>query len=231
MRGLWCAVVVWTMGMALGPSVQPVAGQGPDLGEFDYENLTFRGVGVDVGYLFPNRVESTLSVGGRVDLGYLGPSFRIVPHVSYWSSSFKAAEVRELESQLMALIESELPPGTQAPDVNLGIIDWSDLAVGLDGHFVWAVPSAGVLTFAGVGTTAHFLNGSGEAIAGTFVEDLLDSWTVGINVHGGAEVPLSDRYRVYSVARYHLLEDLRAFEVRLGGQIMVGDALPGERLR
>jgi len=209
----------------------PVAAQGPDLGDFDYENLSFRGIGIDVGYLFPDRVENTLSVGARVDLGYLGPSFRVVPHVSYWSSSFEVSEVRVLEAQLLRLIESELPPGTPAPTVNLGTIDWSDLAVGLDGHFVWAVPSVGALTFGGLGTTAHFLNGSGEAISGTFVEDLLDSWTVGINVHAGAEVPMGDRYRAYGVARYHLLEDLRAFEVRFGAQIMIGETLPGERLR
>lgn len=225
------SVVVVGMGLSSVGGIQPAAGQRPDLSEFDYENLSFRGVGIDVGYLAPNNVQSTLSIGGRVDLGYLGPSFRIVPHVSYWSSSFEPSEVRGLEAQVRSLIERELPAGTPAPAVSLGTIKWSDLALGLDGHYVWAVPTLGALTFAGLGTSAHFLNGSGEAITGTFVEDLLDSWTVGVNVHGGAEVPMSDQLRLYAVARYHLLEDLRAFEIRVGGQIMFGETLPGERLR
>ncbi|MEZ4415070.1 MAG: hypothetical protein R3E10_04895 [Gemmatimonadota bacterium] len=226
-RGTVWGVALAAWALAAGP----LEAQRPDLSEFDYENLSFRGIGIDVGFLAPNRVESAFSVGGRVDLGYLGPSFRIVPHASYWSSDFKTGEVRELEDQVQALIEQELPAGTPAPTVNLGSITWSDLAVGLDGHFVWAIPSLGVLSLAGVGATAHFLNGSGAAIEGTFVEDLLDSWTVGLNAHGGLEVPMSERMRVYGIARYNLLEDLRAFEFRLGAQVMFGEPLPGERTR
>lgn len=219
------AVVAWLAGVA------PLAAQRPDLTEFDYENLSFRGIGLDVGWIAPNRVDATASLGARVDLGYLGPSFRIVPHISWWSSDFKASEVRELETQVEALIAQELPDSTPAPDVNLGTLQWSDLALGVDGHFVWAVPSAGILTLAGVGASAHFLNGSGAAIEDTFVEDLLDSWRVGLNAHTGLEVPLSDRMRVYGLVRYNVLEDLRAFEFRAGGQVMFGESIPGERIR
>ena len=71
-------------------------GSGPlvaqDLADYDYENLSFRGIGLEWGYMVPTRVESTQSMGIRVDLGYLGPGLRIVPGVSYWSSPLEKSE-------------------------------------------------------------------------------------------------------------------------------------------
>jgi hypothetical protein len=111
--------------------------------------------------------------------------------------------------------------------VDLGTIDWSDFMVGLDGHFVWSVP-LDLLTYAGGGMSLHFLDGDGESIAGTFVEDLLDSMKPGFNAHGGLEYPLSEGFRLYGEARYELMEDLRYFELRFGGQIMLSGPAPGE---
>lgn len=223
-RGMRTWVGAVAIAMAAGwTGAAPTTGQ--ELSEFDYENLTFRGVGVEVGYIFPNRVDATPVFGGRFDLGYLGPGFRVVPHVSYWKSSFERAEVQELEMQLETLISRE---SGQDLDVDLGTIDWRDLAVGVDGQFVWAVPSAGLLTYAGIGMTAHLLNGEGEAIQDTFIEDLLDALSAGFNAHLGLEVPTSDRVRFYGQAKYELMSDLRYFEVRLGGQIMFSPSLPDE---
>jgi hypothetical protein len=111
--------------------------------------------------------------------------------------------------------------------VDLGSIDWSDFILSLDGHFVWAIPF-NLLSYAGAGASLHVMNGDGEAISGTFVEDLLDSVVPGFNVHGGLEIPVSDQFRLYGLARYELMEDLRYFEVRVGGQIMLTDPAPGE---
>jgi len=198
------------------------------LDEFDYENLSFRGVGVGVGYILPDRVDATTVFGARFDLGYAGPGFRIVPHASFWSSNYERSEVQRFEQQLEALITRE--SGEPATDVDLGEISLSDLSFGVDGHFVWAVPRMGALTFAGIGMTAHLLNGSGASIKDTFVEDLIDALSAGFNVHAGMEVPLSDRARLFGQGKWELMSDLRYFEVRLGGQIMVGGTLPDERV-
>jgi hypothetical protein len=203
------------------------AGTSQSLADFDYENLTFRGFSLEGGYLSATRVDPAYSIGTRIDLGYLGPGLRIVPGVSYWSSTMKSSEVRELEDKVESLIDAELPPGASTPQVNLGTIDWSDIALTLDGHFVWSVPYD-LLTFAGAGVSAHILNGDGDAIAGTFVEDLLDSVAAGLNLHAGLEYPLHDRFRLYGVGRYEVLEDLRYLEFRLGGQITFAPPAPGE---
>ena len=54
------------------------------LDQYDYEYLSFRGIGADVGQIWPNKVEPTTSWGGRVDMGYAGPGLRIVPGLRFW---------------------------------------------------------------------------------------------------------------------------------------------------
>jgi hypothetical protein len=220
-RSAWRGILVASLAAAL--LAVPVRGQ--DLADFDYENLRFRGFAPEWGYLWPTRVEPTQSYGVRLDLGYLGPGVRIVPSVTYWTSTFKAGEVRELEERVASLISTQTdePP----PTVDLGVIDWSDVALAVDAQLVWRVPY-GVLTFAGLGAAAHVLDGSGAAVDGTFVEDLLDSVTAGFNAHAGVEYPVARRFRLYGQARYEVMGDLRYTQLRLGGQIMTGASAPGE---
>ena len=196
-----------------------------ELADFDYENLAFRGFGLEVGYLWPDKVESTPSYGVRMDLGYLGPGLRVAPSITYWSSRMKAREVGELEERLESLV-ARTQPGPIAP-VDLGTVEWSDLALALDAHVVWRVPY-GFLTFAGAGASVHFLNGAGDAIAGTFVEDLLDSVSAGFGLHGGIELPVAPGVRLYGAGRLELLEDLRYAALRGGVQLHFGGVVPGE---
>jgi hypothetical protein len=111
--------------------------------------------------------------------------------------------------------------------VDLGTIEYSDFILSMDSHFVWSIP-LDLLTFAGGGLSLHVMDGDGEAIQGTFVEDLLDSVKPGFNLHGGLEYPVSDGFRVYGLGRYELMEDLRYFEVRFGLQVMLTGPASGE---
>lgn len=220
----WTRVVFGAALTVLWPAA-PAVGQG--LSDYDYEDLSFRGIGVDAGYIWPGIVEATEAFGLRADLGYLGPGIRILPRVGYWSSRMKADEVRAFEDRVAALV-AEQNPGSPRPDVDLGVVGWSGFSVGTEAQFVWRVPSD-VLTFVGLGVAAHFQNGSGEAVEDTFVEDLIDSTVVGANLHAGLEVPLGRRLRAYGDARYEFAGDVRFFGVRAGLQIMFQDPAPGER--
>jgi hypothetical protein len=198
-----------------------------ELADFDYENLAFRGLGVEAGLIFPTRVEATYSLGARMDLGYLGPGLRIVPGISYWSSSMKRTEVAELEARVEELVDREAPFGAPPASVNLGTIDWSDLVLSVDGHVVWSIPYD-LLTYAGLGASAHILNGGGEAIADTFIEDLLDTVTAGANIHAGLERIVSNRFRLYGTGRFEIMENFQYVELRVGGQFMIGGPAAGE---
>ncbi|MCG6955624.1 MAG: hypothetical protein LJF04_06495 [Gemmatimonadetes bacterium] len=226
-RRVRLSYVAMTLATAIAFGVTGKGAAAQDLADFDYVNLSFRGVGVEWGYLFPTRVEPTQSVGVRVDMGYLGPGVRVVPSLTYWSSRFKRSEVAKLEDRVADLVVTQTG---ERPQVDLGEIDWSDVALALDAQVVWRVPYD-MLTFAGLGAAAHILNGRGTAINGTFVEDLLDSVTAGFNLHAGLEYPATDRVRFYGQGRYEVLGDLQYFQLRFGAELMWGRSAPGEERR
>jgi hypothetical protein len=218
MRGMLGVVACATL-------LAPAGALGQELADLDYENLGFRGFGVDWGYMWPTRVDPTGSTALRIDMGYAGPGLRIVPSIGYWSSPFDRAEITQLEDRMEALITAQ--SGAPSPQLDLGTIEWRDVAVGVDAHVVWD-SLLDILTYGGLGITAHFLDGDGDAIADTFIDDLLDSVTAGFNLHFGMEYPITDRFRIYGVSKYEVMSDLQFFTVRAGWQIMTGPNAPGE---
>ena len=119
----------WCLGPAAAVAICSNA-SGQDLADYDYENLSFRGLGLEAGVIFPDRLKTATAVHVRFDLGFLGPGFRLSPTVSYWSSDFKTSEVSELEDRLEQLIVNSEPGAT--PTVDLGSIRWSDVVFGVD---------------------------------------------------------------------------------------------------
>lgn len=222
--GFWAIVTATALGAG------PAGAGAQDLADYDYENLSFRGVGLEGGWIFPNNVDPTYTLGGRVDLGFLGPGLRIVPTVTYWSSDLEEGEVAELEGRLESLVDEQSPPGSPPADIDLSPIEWRDLVIGLHGQFVWSLPGT-VHSYVGTGVSAHILNGKGPAIDGTFVEDLLDSVRAGINVHLGLEYAPHDRFRIYGEGRGEALDDLAYLELRLGAKLFLDPTPPALGLR
>lgn len=196
-----------------------------DVADIDYAYLSFRGIALEFGYLWPDRVEKTESYGLRFDLGYAGTGLRVVPSIMYWSSPLNASEIVEFENRVEDLVAQQ--NGGVRPSLDLGTIEYMDIAFGLDAQVVWELP-LDVLTFGGVGVTAHVMDGDGDVINGTFVEDLLDSVEPGFNLHLGTEYPIADNMRVYASGRYEVSPHLRYLQVRAGWQFMWGPNAPGE---
>jgi len=201
----------------------PVAAQ--DIADIDYAHLSFRGIGLEFGHIWPDRVEPTESYTLRFDLGYAGPGLRIAPSVTYWTSRLEASEIVEFEDRVRDLVAEQ--NGGVRPVLDLGTIDYTDISIAVDAHVVWELP-LDLLTFGGLGVALHVIDGDGAVIAGTFVEDLLDSVVPGFNLHLGTEYPITDRLRLYGSGRYEVMPDLRYFQVRGGLQFMIGPNAPGE---
>ena len=207
-------------------SVAPCEAPAQDLADYDYENLSFRGISFDLGYLYADNVEDTRTVGVRFDLGFLGPGFRIMPGLTYWESTLADLEVDQFETRLGTLTEGQ---GGTVPlgGFDLGVIDRRDVVLGLDGHYVWAMP-LNLFFLTGVGLSAHFLDGSGPAIDGTFVEDLLDSVSAGFNLHAALEYPIAERIRIHGGSKLEILGDLNYVEFRGGLTFIWGGLVEGE---
>lgn len=197
----------------------PASGSAQQLADYDYENLTFRGIGFDYGYIWPNTVRPTSMWSLRLDLGYLGPAVRIAPTLSYWSSRLRATELDRFADRL-----SRLPVLEQQEIVltaaDLGDIHWSDLSMSVDAHVVWTAP-LDIITFVGAGVSLHALNGRGDLIDDTFIEDMLDSTAAGAALLAGVELQLIPRLRAYAEARYTLVRDVRYPGLRIGGALML----------
>jgi hypothetical protein len=216
------SALMLALGAALGLGASlalPAAAQAQTLADYDYENLTFRGIGIDLGYIWPNKVEPAPMWSVRLDLGYLGPAVRIAPSISYWTSRFRRVELDRLADRI-----SDLPPLRDQEVVvtadDLGDIQWSNLVLAVDAHLVWTAP-LDIITYVGAGVSMHALNGRGDIIDDTFIEDLLDSTAPGAALLGGFEIQLLPGFRIYTEARYTLASDVRYPSLRLGGAVML----------
>ena len=192
-----------------------------DLADYDYENLSFRGIGADLGRIWPSNLEEATVFRLRFDLGYLGPGVRIMPTLSYWKADVEEGEIAAFEEQLEEI--SGLPPGS----IDLGEVDISDLTLQVDAHFVWTTP-IDALVYLGAGAGLHMLNGQGDGIDDTFIEDLFDSVMPGITALGGLEYSIIDRVRVYGEAHFTVVSDILSPGVRVGGAIMLPTRVQGE---
>jgi hypothetical protein len=203
--------------MALCAAPGPASAQ--VLANYDYENLTFRGIGLDWGRIWPDEVNETTVWSLRVDLGYLGPAVRIVPTLSYWKSDLKAQQLSRLAARL-----SNLPALQQQAVVltagDLGDVDWSTLTLSLDAHAVWTAPGR-IFTFVGMGLGLHAMNGSGASINDTFVEDLLDTMAPGLAFMAGLEFEPAPMLRIYTEGRYTLQSEVKYPGLRIGAALMV----------
>jgi hypothetical protein len=190
----------------------PALARAQALEDYDYENLEFRGVGFEVGAMRPSRVEPALVLGLRADLGYLGPNVRIVPRASFWSSRLRDEQVGELRDNLLGLCRDQ---GTDCLS-ELGELRVSDLSLGADAHYTFDTDLAAT-PYAGLGASLHLLNGRGDVINGTFVEDLLDAIAPGVELVGGVELPLGGSLRLFAEARGTVSSDVQYVGASAGG--------------
>lgn len=209
---------IWFAALLGALSLHPASAQ--NLADYDYENLSFRGIGFDFGRIWPTKVEATSMYTLRFDLGYLGPGVRFVPSLSYWSSTIKGSELSRFANQLNRL-PSVRDRGVTITPGELGEITWSDFSAAADAHLVWTTDFVRSYPYLGVGAALHMLNGHGDAVQGTFVEDLLDSTPAGVALMAGVEFQPLQTLRLYGEARYTMMSDLRYPALRIGGAFML----------
>lgn len=208
--------------VAAGLLAGAVPGYSQGLAAYDYEHLSFHGIGLDASHIWSRQIESATVYSMRLDLGYLGPGVRIAPSIGYWQST-----VSERELQRMADKVNRLGPlrdqGVVIQGSQLGVVEWDCLFFSVDGQLVWIVPG-GLLTYLGLGLGIHVLNSTGEAIEGTFVEEHLDAFSAGVAGTAGIEVARWRRVRLYGEVRQTLLEELQHTAIRFGAGLAFGGA-------
>lgn len=183
--------------------------------DYDYEDLEFRGIGIDFGGMWPLRVERTLSFAIRGDMGFVGPQVRISPAVRYWSSNLRQAEVDRLADQIVRVCERQADAACPSR-LDLGTVKLSDLELSADAHYLFETEFL-ASPYLGGGLSLHLFNGSGEFIDDTFVEDLLDTLSPGLNLLAGLNLPVAGALQFITEARFVLVSDVQYANLVVGG--------------
>jgi len=185
--------------------------------DYDVSRLGLRGVGVFGFGLIPTRSEPTIGVQLRVDLGEVAPSLRIAPSLTFWQSEYRDSELDDLAARVEALCDRG---GSACPGIDLGKVEVRDLSLDLDAQYLWTT-SLGVEPYAGAGVSLHLLNGSGDLIEDTFVEDILDGIVPGVGAHAGIEIPLGS-LRLHGELRGTLAGSASSVAAGIGGMWTIG---------
>ncbi len=172
---------------ACGLALPSLAGGQGTLEQFSYDSLGFRGVQIEIGALWSNKLNTTAQYTVRFNFGQVAPRVRTMVGLSYFKSSLTDGEISRLEDGILQLIDDPLGDAT----VDLGTVNWSDFSLAADFQYLILPRPRRVLPYVGAGVSFHLRNGSGERISGTVIEDNLDQLQVGLDLTAGADVKLT----------------------------------------
>ncbi len=181
------------------------------LDQFSYEGLRFSGVGFEVGVMASDRLETSASGALRIDYGLFAPRVRLVFGASYARGDFKQSEIARFEERVGDVVDD--PTGDFT--VEVGTISQIDVGAWADLQYL-LVPGGRFMPFVGLGLGVHLRDGSGEAIAGTFVEDALDTVTAGLAAFVGFELAFNREVAFTADFRGELTSELRTLSARGG---------------
>lgn len=200
--------IAWLAALALTPAA---LGAQAVLEQFSYDELRPTGLQADVGMLVSGDLENTIVGGLRFDAGRLAPRFRVLLGLSYFRSDFDVEATARFEQRLREIVID--PSGDDT--ISVGKVTWAHVVADADLQYVLVESAAGAV-FVGGGVSVQFRNGSGPAIAGTFVEDALDDIGAGLNGMVGGEVRLVGPWRGAAELRGVLASGLSSASLRVG---------------
>jgi outer membrane protein W len=161
-------------------------------------NLGFKRVGAAVGFVNPENVDGTFSLGVFADHGTLAPRIGLESRIDWWS-------------------QSEGAFGAEA--------SVRDLAIGARGKYYFPVSRSKVRPFAGAGLGLHFVHAEVTIPAQfgfpeTQVED--SSTKLGLDLGGGMATPVGPRTDFHAELWFGIVSDVDQFALRVGLSQKVG---------
>ena len=195
--------------LMLVAAAPPLQGQG-FLEQFSYDGLRLSGIAVEFGGILSNNVTTEPIGGVRVDFGVIAPRIRVVLGGSYFKGDIKPERIAQFEQRL----EDVLVDCT-CDTISVGSITQANFELYM--AFQYLIPGLGrVQPYAGLGFSAHLRDGDGPVIAGTFVEDALDTVAAGIDGALGLDVALVPRLALLAEVRGVLTSELQSVSARGG---------------
>jgi len=165
---------------------------------FAQADLGMKNVGVALGFVSPENLDGTFSVGVFADHGTIAPNWGLESHLDYWGWS-----------------ENAFGAETSIRDISLG--------ARTKYHFPTSNP--GIRPFAGAGLGFHFLSAEVNmpASPGFPAQSATSSETkLGLDLGGGFATSLSPKTEFLAEAWYGIVSDISQFSLRAGLQFKLG---------
>lgn len=161
-------------------------------------NLGLKRIGAAVGYVSPENLDGTFSIGAFADMGTITPNISLEPRLDFWSWS----------------------------DEQFGVkTSVSDVSFGARGKYWFEVANPKIRPFAGAGLGLHFLHAKAEIPAqGGFPAMTTEDSTnkLGLDLGGGIQVPMNDRLDFHGEVWYGVVSDFNQFSLRVGLSQKIG---------
>ena len=155
-------------------------------------NMGLKRIGAAVGYVSPENLDGTFSLGVFADMGTITPNISLEPRIDFWSWS-----------------DEQFGAKTSVSDVQFGA----------RGKYWFEVPNSKIRPFAGAGLGIHFLHAKVEIPAqGGFPAEEADDSTnkLGLDLGGGIETAMNERTSLHAEIWYGLVSDFNQFNLRVG---------------
>jgi hypothetical protein len=155
-------------------------------------DLGLKDLGVAVGYVGPEDIDGTFSVGVFADHGTITPRIGLESRIDYWS-------------------QSESSFGAEA--------SVRDIVLGTRGKYYFEVANPKIMPFLGAGLALHFVNAE-VTIPAQFgfpemtVED--SSTKLGLDLGGGLATPIGQSADLLGEMWYGIVSDVSQFSLRFG---------------
>ena len=150
-----------------------------------------KGIGVRVGVVEPENLDTTVGFGFFMDLGTFHPNVAFETYVDYWSNSF---------------------------DVGFGESSFRDIVIGAKTEYMFTVSRPIIHPFIGAGLSVHMMKSEasisditifGQTIPGTSM-DASDT-KLGLDLGGGLRAGVADNIDIIGEAWYSFVPDVNQF--------------------
>lgn len=161
-------------------------------------DLGLKRIGAAVGYVSPENLDGTFSIGAFADMGTITPKISLEPRLDFWSWS-----------------EESFGAKTSV----------SDVTVGARGKYWFEVANTRIRPFAGAGLGIHFLHAKVDIPAqGGFPAMTSEDSTnkLGLDLGGGIQTPINDRMDFHGEVWYGIVSDVNQFALRVGVSQKIG---------
>ena len=161
-------------------------------------DLGLKRVGAAVGYVSPENLDGTFSIGAFADMGNITPTISLEPRLDFWSWSDESFGAK-----------------TSVSDVKIGARgkDWFEVA------------NQRIRPFAGAGLGIHFLHAQVDIPAqGGFPAMTSEDSTnkLGLDLGGGIQAPMNERMDFHAEVWYGVVSDVNQFSLRVGLSQKIG---------